>query len=73
MSRMKDFDKNQVKFQSVSYQASDVESNWIPFPIRLKEVDHEFFTDMRNFYKMSVSFLLAVATKKYLKKCRKNL
>lgn len=63
---VKDFKKNHVIFKSVSYQASDSEENWAPFQIRLKEVDYEFFTDFRNFYKMSVSLLLALATEKYL-------
>ena len=54
--------------RSVTYQERDNSSNWHNFHLRLRNDDYEFFTDMRNFLKFSVSFLIGFAVKKYLKK-----
>ena len=62
----KDYKKRGVALGTVSYQANDKNENWRIFRIALKEKDYELFTDMRKVMKKSVSFLVALAVKKYL-------
>jgi len=56
------------KFQiSVKYQKPGGEDCWQKFHIGLREDDYDFFTDMRKFFKKTVSYLVAIAVKKYMK------
>ena len=50
----------------VKYQERDKEKNWHRVHIVLNEYEYEYYLDMRKFYKMSVSFILAYAVMKYL-------
>ncbi len=50
----------------VKYQPDDVKKNWHCFHIRFREDEYEFFTDLRNVCKYSVSYLLAKAVALYL-------
>ena len=49
----------------VQYQESDVKENWRSLHIKLSFEQYAHFVDMRNFFKMSVSFLIALALQKY--------
>ncbi len=60
---IKDF-KN--TFTTVKYQKACDDQGWQVIHVFPEKVDYEVFTDMRNVCKLSVSFLLAIAIKKYL-------
>lgn len=64
----KDHRKMQVEEGLVKYQASDRREKWKTLRIQLKRDDYELFTDMRKVMKRSVSYLVALAIKKYLDK-----
>jgi len=51
---------------TVKYQKRDILDHWSFFRVSLKEKDYELFTDMRKVMKKSVSYLIALAVKKYL-------
>jgi len=53
-------------FSAVKYQEIDPDKNWDTLTVYFKDVDYELFTDMRKFFKFSVSFLLAKAIDLYL-------
>jgi hypothetical protein len=53
-------------FSQVKYQEKDFKKNWSMFHIKLSESEYEYFLDIRKFFKMSVSLILAFAVKKYL-------
>ncbi len=63
-------DNKEIKiFNSpVKYQSRDLECNWSTFHLTLREDEYEFCLDLRKVYKMSLSFIIAFAVKKYLKK-----
>jgi len=54
------------KFIAVKYQDDDPDNNWETLTVNFKEVDYELFTDMRKFFKLSVSLLLAKAIDLFL-------
>jgi hypothetical protein len=61
--------ENQRLLQSysrVKYQERDIKENWHRFHIVLNEYEYEYYLDMRKFFKMSVSFILAFAVRSYL-------
>jgi hypothetical protein len=51
----------------IQYQEREASGEWHTFHISFREDDYEVFQDMRKLRKMSISFLLAEAVKKYLK------
>ena len=53
-------------YSRVRYQERDVKENWHRLHIVMNEYEYEYYFDMRKFYKMSVSFILAYAVKRYL-------
>ena len=53
-------------FRCIKYQDKDLPEKWHTFHIQLREDDYEFFLDLRKFFKMSVSLVLAIAVKKYI-------
>ena len=53
-------------FTSVSYQNSDLKKNWHKFHITLSPAEYNFFIDLRNLLKLSVSRIVATALEKYL-------
>ena len=64
----KDHKKMYIEEGTVKYQNHDMKKNWKVFRISLDRDDYELFTDMRKVMKKSVSFLIALAIKKYLDK-----
>lgn len=64
-----DDNKKTKIFQSpVKYQAKDDKQNWSKFHITLREDEYELCLDLRKVYKMSFSFIISSAVRKYLKK-----
>ena len=49
----------------IRYQERDLKENWHRIHILLNEYEYEYFLDMRKFFKMSVSYILAYAVLKY--------
>ena len=64
----KDHKNMYVARGTVKYQKRDMDNNWKVFRVSLNEKDYELFTDMRKVMKLSVSYLVALAIKKYLDK-----
>ncbi len=60
-------------FRRIQYQGRDYKENWKKVHIVIGVSDYECLLDMRKMYKMSVSFLLAVAVKNYLYKMIKEI
>ncbi|MFC1669698.1 hypothetical protein ACFL20_04845 [Spirochaetota bacterium] len=58
--------------RSVKYQDCDEKKNWHTFHIVLKSDEYEYFLDLRKILKMSVSFIVAYAVRKYLKSFLKS-
>ncbi len=54
------------KFRAVKYQEIDPDKNWETLTVYFEDVDYEFFTDMRKFFKESVSLLLSKAIDLFL-------
>ncbi len=54
------------KFHAVKYQEVDPDKNWETQTVYFEDVDYEFFTDMRKFFKESVSLLLSKAIDLFL-------
>jgi len=50
----------------VQYQKRSTPDEWHTLHVSLREDDYEYFLDLRKLMKMSVSFILACAVKKYL-------
>ncbi len=63
---MKDGNYSARKFRAVKYQEIDPDKNWDTLTVYFEDVDYEFFTDMRKFFKESVSLLLAKAIDLFL-------
>ena len=67
MQRLMKDNRNTIKSNSrIKYQQRDVKANWRILHIVVNEYEYEYYLDMRKFYKMSVSFLLACAVRRYL-------
>lgn len=62
----KDYKFTSIARGTVKYQTADSRKNWRFLRISLQEEDYELFTDMRKVMKKSVSYLVALAIKKYL-------
>ena len=54
------------KFRAVKYQDVDPDKNWDTLTVYFEDVDYEFFTDMRKFFKESVSLILSKAIDLFL-------
>jgi len=63
---MKDGKYSAKKFRAVKYQEIDPDKNWDTLTVYFEDVDYEFFTDMRKFFKESVSLLLSKAIDLFL-------
>jgi hypothetical protein len=63
---MSDNNKMLESYYRIKYQARDEKENWHRLHITISEYEYEYYLDMRKFYKMSVSFILAYAIKRYL-------
>ncbi len=55
-----------ISHSRIKYQARDKKENWHQFHVAMNEYEYEYYLDMRKFYKMSVSFILAYAAMRYL-------
>jgi hypothetical protein len=66
MRVMRDIDRHQGGFATISYQPEDPKGEWHCFSIRFRPDENGFFHDLRNTCKCSVSFLVAIAAEKYL-------
>ncbi len=63
---MKD-NKRMIKTCSrVQYQERDVKENWSRVNIVFNEYEYEYCQDLRKFFKMSISLILACAVLRYL-------
>ena len=56
----------------VQYQKRDEKENWRRLHIVLNEYEYEYYLDMRKFFKMSVSYILAYAVMRYLNELLKK-
>lgn len=63
---MRDNQKLLQSYSRVKYQERDQKENWHRLHIILNEYEYEYYLDMRKFYKMSVSLILAYAVMNYL-------
>jgi hypothetical protein len=63
---MGDNHKMLQSYSRVKYQERDKKENWYRLHIVMNEYEYEYYLDMRKFYKMSVSFILAFAVRRYL-------
>ncbi len=54
------------KFISVKYQPADFKENWHQFNIKFEDIEYEHLTDMRNYFKLSVSRIFAYVVTKFL-------
>ncbi len=50
---------------SVRYQSRDRREKWRTVHVRLSEDEADYFKDLRNFYRMSDSLILAIAVRDY--------
>lgn len=70
---MKDHDIMTRQWCSIKYQQKGATVKWRRKHISIRPVEYESFIDMRKFYKMSVSFLVAFAVDHYLDKLIEEL
>lgn len=69
MQRMMNANRRMLKKNSrVKYQERSLKENWHSIHILLNEYEYEYYLDMRKFFKMSVSYILAYAVLRYLDK-----
>jgi hypothetical protein len=66
MQRVMNNNQQMLKSSSrIKYQRRDAKENWYQIHIVINEYEYEYYQDMRKFYKMSVSFILAYAIRRY--------
>jgi hypothetical protein len=63
---MRDHRRMIKTYSRIKYQKRDIKENWNIIHIVLNEYEYEYFLDIRKFFKMSVSFILAYAVMRYL-------
>ncbi|MFC1668968.1 hypothetical protein ACFL20_01135 [Spirochaetota bacterium] len=51
----------------IKYQSCDDKNNWHTLHVLFEQNEYEYFLDLRKLLKMSLSFIIANAAKKYLK------
>ena len=67
MQRVMKDNTKMLKINSrVKYQERDERENWHRLHIVMNEYEYEYYLDMRKFFKMSVSYILAFAVRRYL-------
>jgi hypothetical protein len=69
---MRDIDRFQGGFTLVKYQPRDPMKKWHCVPISLRKNENEFVTDFRKLGKCSVSYLVAIATERYLEELQND-
>ena len=70
---MSDNQKMLKSYKRIRYQARDAKENWHKLHVVMNEYEYEYYLDMRKFFKMSVSFILAYAVRRYLDEIVKEL
>jgi hypothetical protein len=63
---MKDNHRMIKTYSRVQYQERDVRENWSRINIVFNEYEYEYCQDLRKFFKMSISLILAYAVLRYL-------
>ncbi len=67
MQQMMNKNQKMLKtYSRIQYQKRDVKENWHRLHIIFNEYEYEYSLDMRKFYKMSFSLILAYAVRQYL-------
>ena len=63
---MNDNQKLLKSYSRIQYQGRDTKENWHRLHVVVNEYEYEYYQDMRKFFKMSISFILAYAVMRYL-------
>lgn len=67
IQRMMHNNQRMIKtYSRIKYQERDLKVNWYRINIVFNEYEYEYCQDMRKFYKMSISYILAIAVLRYL-------
>ena len=67
MQRMMQNNQRMIKGNSrIQYQKRDLKEKWNRIHIALNEYEYEYYQDIRKFFKMSISLILAYAVLQYL-------
>jgi hypothetical protein len=67
MQRVMNDNQRMLKsYSRIKYQERDEKENWYRVHLVLNEYEYEYYLDMRKFFKMSVSYILAYAVLRYL-------
>lgn len=67
MQRVMDDNRKMLQsYPRIRYQARDDKENWHRIHLVLNEYEYEYCLDMRKLFKMSVSFILAYAVRRFL-------
>jgi hypothetical protein len=67
IQRMMQNNQRMIKtYSRIKYQDRDLKTNWQRINIVFNEYEYEYCQDLRKFYKMSISSILAFAVLKYL-------
>lgn len=73
MQRMMQNNQRMIKVNSrIQYQKRDLKGNWNRIHITLNEYEYEYYQDIRKFFKMSISLILAYAVLQYLNEVLKE-
>ncbi len=74
MRRVMHDNRKMLKSHSrIKYQERDLKENWHRLHIVMNEYEYDYCLDMRKFFKMSVSFILAFAVNRYLDEIKYEL
>jgi hypothetical protein len=63
---MKDNHRMIKTYSRIQYQGRDVRENWSRINIVFNEYEYEYCQDLRKFFKLSISLILAYAVLRYL-------
>jgi hypothetical protein len=69
---MKDNQRMIKTCSRIKYQERDVRDNWSRINIVFNEYEYEYCQDLRKFFKMSVSYIIAYAVLRYLEELLKT-
>ena len=67
-----DSDSQSFSWSRIKYQQRSPHASWSQIHLRLTPSDYEFFLDIRKIFKSSVSRLVAMAVKKYIREIIRN-
>jgi hypothetical protein len=73
MKYVMDIRQEQVRCGTrVRYQERDMDDRWQAMHVKLRPDEYEYLLDLRKLLKMSVSLILSIAVKKFLKHLMQN-